>query len=880
MSARQLQAAGKAARRLLGFAWEQVQRDSWLVTWALRLVCRTFQSDPSSSGLLLRRAFEPEHMARYAFEEMHWIAREIGPLIILDPGLVEDLYKAAFSFKETSDARTIMGGGKIFALSSNRRQDFQGALYELAGVYPRFLREAPLHGTRALISALEAYVAMEHPPSGSDVEEQVFDFEGTQATIRVDYSSIWDSGSHITHDALTVLNEFESYIRGLSETTGDARTRKQVLEVLVSHNRSAAIWRRLLLVGAEFPHTLGSEIRCLAWVNPILTSFDTSVAAGKFLGAVFGSLSESERERTEREILSIPTSAQEERREYADTVVDRLLGCLPPESVVTEEARRRLAVISQEGGPPRNEPLVRIGPTYVTPYSETEYLAGLGVPLEAECNRRVEELCTPVRQFASSHLNSTPTTDEAEAMLSPLQELHDKLRTAGNDGVHIELANQAWGHLAEACERIARVETLSCDHGVGALAKDILLEAAKHSIPLPNPESNAQFDEFPSWGGPSARISVAAGLPLMARRPECVDDALLGEIEQLSVDRVPAVRLQIATRLRFLYYTAPDIMWRILEHMTHEDESRGVLAGLVGQSCGPLAGPHGQRVAGLVENVFNRVVTGPGAKGVRQVCVNVFSGLYLWQDNPKCKEILFQIGDNPETLFEDISQLLVSLREAMTTGPVERPSPKEDQVLKRAIALMLHVLKSTRAKVSELENSLREISTAHIPAEMRERAEHLGRLADSACHEIYFASGAFDHRSGGGGAPSPHRIGTPEKRRFLSEVKPALSILGSFGFPPVVHNLLETLEFLLDVDPREVFFLIAEVVRSGKAGGYQYEQMAADLIVRLIGRYLAEYRHILREDRECREALREILDTFVQWPNARRLTYRLDEIFK
>jgi len=123
-------------------------------------------------------------------------------------------------------------------------------------------------------------------------------------------------------------------------------------------------------------------------------------------------------------------------------------------------------------------------------------------------------------------------------------------------------------------------------------------------------------------------------------------------------------------------------------------------------------------------------------------------------------------------------------------------------------------------------------------------------------------------------------LGAPEKRRFFSEVKPVLNVLGTFGFPSVVHHLLETLEFLLEVDPKEVFLLIANVVRSGKAGGYQYEQLGADLIVGLVERYLAEYRHILREDKQCREGLREILDTFVQWPNARRLTYRLDEIFR
>jgi hypothetical protein len=72
------------------------------------------------------------------------------------------------------------------------------------------------------------------------------------------------------------------------------------------------------------------------------------------------------------------------------------------------------------------------------------------------------------------------------------------------------------------------------------------------------------------------------------------------------------------------------------------------------------------------------------------------------------------------------------------------------------------------------------------------------------------------------------------------------------------------------------------VVRAGKAGGYQYESLAADLIVRLIERYLAEYRFVLRANPECRRVLLEILDTFVEagWPSARRLTYRMEEIFR
>jgi len=75
---------------------------------------------------------------------------------------------------------------------------------------------------------------------------------------------------------------------------------------------------------------------------------------------------------------------------------------------------------------------------------------------------------------------------------------------------------------------------------------------------------------------------------------------------------------------------------------------------------------------------------------------------------------------------------------------------------------------------------------------------------------------------------------------------------------------------------------LGRIMRAGKAGGYQYDPLGADLIVRLMERYLAEHRFVLRANLECRRVLLEILDTFVQagWPSARRLTYRMEEIFR
>jgi hypothetical protein len=90
------------------------------------------------------------------------------------------------------------------------------------------------------------------------------------------------------------------------------------------------------------------------------------------------------------------------------------------------------------------------------------------------------------------------------------------------------------------------------------------------------------------------------------------------------------------------------------------------------------------------------------------------------------------------------------------------------------------------------------------------------------------------------------------------------------------------LDFLAPVDPPGVFLRIGRIVLTGGQNGYQYESFGADLIVRVVERYLAEFRGVLRENGECRRILIETLDIFVKvgWPQARQLTYRMEEIFR
>ena len=75
--------------------------------------------------------------------------------------------------------------------------------------------------------------------------------------------------------------------------------------------------------------------------------------------------------------------------------------------------------------------------------------------------------------------------------------------------------------------------------------------------------------------------------------------------------------------------------------------------------------------------------------------------------------------------------------------------------------------------------------------------------------------------------------------------------------------------------------MIARAVRSADQGGYSTEPMAADLIVRIVERYLADYRAIFA-DRDRMSDLMDCLDAFVRagWPSAQSLTFKLAEIWR
>ena len=868
LSAAQGQQLGTASRRLLVFAWTQRQRDPRLVARAIRFVCQTFGTDVGASVALLRRAIEPDHLAQHGSEELSMLADAVASLTPHDPGFVRDIYRAAFGYSETSDASTAIRRG-VLSLTSNRRQDYQSALYRLVQSFPAFLRAAPREAVEAMNVALECHVTRRRPLPDEDAVE--FDLDGERARLLADYSHVGDRGQGYPDQyAVQLLDRVQQRLEELADRHGGAAKLGVLLDTLVRTCQLAVVWRRLLGSGARYPVQIGMRIRAAGWSLPLLECPDTTGKVGEMIAALLLDLCEADRERIERAVLSIPEVTPPDRRELAEHARDRLLGCLPEDGLVTVEAQARVSALRAADAIPGNED----GVTYqfgTQAVDDVELLAEAGVPVDAAPNRRLRDLERPVKEFAKAHANTAPESQQASEALPDMRRLHTALQSCNARGVHEKQADYAWGSLAEACAAITKMEDLSCNEADAAFVRAVLLEAAKHRLPIGERDGDESFG-YPSWSDPAPRVYAAQGLMAILRQPSCESRDVLSTVERLSVDSTSSVRFQIAIWLLVRYPRDPDWTWRMIEQMAR-DRSLGVLRGLVNEPLNRLRFEDPQRVAEITIGIRQAVADAPDRKKLANSCVAVLGGLFVWGRDAAASAVIDRLAGDPVGHLEEVSHLVRGFREVLVIGAVDPPDLDADDARRRVWSFLLRV---TKGAAAEFRRGLKQKGGTHCVTEDRpteEQMKGLAHLIDSVGSNIYFVSGAHD------GDESP---GEQVLRRLYSESREVIDELAEAGLPSLSHHLLETLEVFVPVDPGGVFRRIARVVHGGRKGGYQFDSLAHEAIVRLVNRYLADHRDLFQHDEEARQHLVQVLDTFVEAGSegARRLSYGLAGIFR
>jgi hypothetical protein len=529
--------------------------------------------------------------------------------------------------------------------------------------------------------------------------------------------------------------------------------------------------------------------------------------------------------------------------------------------------------------PPANTPPGIIS-GWCKEYNEAEFLAEQGVPVNEEPNRRIINLTNQLNEFVSSHNQHAPTFAEVQTLFPTVRALHEALQT-NDSGLHERQKLSGWTYLMAACSCLALCSEWKCDSEIGANIKSILLTGADHENPTASAEQEARFDEHTTWS-PAPRIDAAEGLLLLSNKPSCVDANLIQKITKLSADPVGAVRLRIADRLNCLKNTFPEKMLDIMTRMAEMEKSSSVLSSLLYRQVHPLIWTDHLKAGELATIADQRTdFAGDSRRKVRAACVTIFLDLWLLKGHAASQAEICKISANVMLFSKDATTIISRIRDILVAGPVSPEDPQAQVPRMRSFTIFEGIAKSVHAAYPALQKRNNDKPFQEWPTEDQELAREVLGLADSIATQLYFASGAYDKRQTGTRDIESARP-LDVKRRFLNESTRLFDFLAGTPHPSIIHHLVGTLEFFMDVDPRNVLIRIVTIVKAGKSGGYQYESLAADLIVRFANRVFADFRSMFQDHQDVRKAMVELLDIFVEagWPQAIQLTYRLDEIFR
>jgi hypothetical protein len=867
----QISAIGSAARELLRFAWARQPRADILVINGLIAAAKTFATDVTASAALLRQAIEPEHLRKYGYKELSWIVRQIGIIAKNDPNMAVEIYAAAYGYSESSGDSTNMGNSVLLSLTSNRRQDYEGAWFQLAEALPSLLDGNLEAGVRALARGLDGYVGRQcHSAYPGEPTSASFSLGQVTAKFKPDWSHSWYRGGfQPRQDAPVLLTKFDEYLQRIAGDNEAKDKIRRMLTTLAQESGVAAIWASLLIAGTQNPALYARLLAPLASAAPILLSSDTRYQAGAFITAAYEHLLDDERATIERAILAL-SGEREDRSKVA------LAGCIPKSLIATTEMRTYVEHAEQAGALRPNVPPIRYTSSFRA-FDTDAYLESEGVSLEEPESAALRELMRNVEVLSTAAGTPDLSVRSVRSQLPALEALRKGLANRLRGNVPNTLFEHATGKLAEAASRIARAAPAVLKApSIKVALKRILLFCAASDNPRYDAAEEKRFHESLSWGGPSARALAAEGFLNLIRADKNRDSQIMAAVHKLARDPVAHVRLQIIQNLAMLRILDPTWSWSEMEYVLAKEPTRGVVSGAL-TSLGRLADLDIPRAIRLAKALIRRYrkKKGAGMAHSRSSAETLIFDIHIHRDIAEADTFASALMDDVQKNSEIIKHLVARYSDNLLSGSVDKPEAADNRPRQKTLNFYRVVTERAFAEIDKRAASLDIRKFDAWPGSDQETVRQMFSILDEVSIRLRIAAGTHDEGA------TPAIDVSPQHPRLYREAQSLFARLAGATVASIAHNLIQALETFIPIDPPGVFALIAESVRSAEQGRYALESMAVDLIVRIVERYLADYRSVFA-DRARLDDLMDCLDVFVRagWPSAQALTFRLGEIWR
>ena len=268
------------------------------------------------------------------------------------------------------------------------------------------------------------------------------------------------------------------------------------------------------------------------------------------------------------------------------------------------------------------------------PFTPEDFLRDRGVPIDDPEHQRIHTLIKPLQAFTIEFLNDGPPAERVKTTLPAIRALEAEMPAILR--LHAELGQQAVAALLQAGDAVLRGKSYVWDSATIEFVKAILLRYVNEPGPAPDPESTRLGQsEKEDRRDHALRIEAAKGLMSLAG----VSAGLAGELRpvilKLAGDPEDEVRFEFMNRLMFLFKTAPDLMWELLERLAGEEQKANVLRVGV-SSMQRIAWFDAARIATLAEKIFVRLpADDEDTEDARLGCSDIFAGLAVHQNDAR-----------------------------------------------------------------------------------------------------------------------------------------------------------------------------------------------------------------------------------------------------
>lgn len=873
---------GRGARALLKFAWNTSPPMPNLAASAIRFVCRSFGSDVSASRELLQRILEEPRFSAFAHEEAQWLAEGIGWIFPFDANFAVQVYASLFGKPAPQQGKTWLGGmpSRIMPMTSNGKQDYEHARWHLRRALPSFLKSKPIEATEAVSAAAIGMVAERYG-------------ERTASGLKVGAPS---SPVEIVDDRLS-LQEWRSERRRNADPDGDFLAAfaqylkvcspedfRAVVASATNHVAASSVWARIFGNAAERKGIVDDKIWPIAANLEIMGLPGLLRDAINYLAGAFPTRSVEEREALETALLARIRSDEEDARRYR-SLAARFLSVVSERELVSPGIKNLRRELVEEGALSGNRPLVsiEIGSGPAEGFVD-RHLAARGIGVDKGPDHEVRAAGRAIEELLEADKSEGVEKTNAIDLWVALQHAIKVIDAYVRPTPHEETLRTTWAAISNALEIVAKARKRAAKtHQLPQLGEILSVADRLLLSEYPQQQERSRSDSL-GWGNWDVRVYGASSVVALADDEDAIALGLVERLEKILLDPVPAVRLQAAQSLNVLWNVARDHMWRLMEFVSLQEQDPGVLGFFVGGPLVRISQVEPERCEALVKPIINRLTSLGDSEELRgQVCEAIgHLSVRLWvgQNRSEARDWIRGWATNFVRDQNYLWHTTSALRSALFARFEEGASPKNGALQDRAREALGAVIDAASIALRESTGAL---SQDQITEEQRERAEaryRAGeRLLDHACNQLYFGAGVFR----GSGNEEARGLNRPETmRQFLVEYGPLLEKISEVGTAQTIHHLVELYEYLIVAAPEEVFGRATKLMLdAGVREGYQFESLASNVLVRVVRRYLADYRSIF-EDTERRARLVQVLELFSSagWPEALKLLYDLPDLLR